>query len=164
MPGTEYNEFPVRVGQIYKVVLAIVLPCLLIVPFIYFLQHARFKEEWFVWVAIVFFLAMLITLSRWLVLISYPKVVISIQETIIDIRFKKQLFFGRKNISLYFSDIISFTSKQLGDDEYFVIKTKNPKRKLQISASSNSEKDLLAFERAMLQIAGKLDAPSLTNN
>ncbi len=164
MPGTVYNEFPARVGQIYKVVLAIILPCLLIVPFIYFLQYVRFKEEWFLWIVIVVFLAMLITLSLWLVLHSYPKALISIQETTIDIRFKKQLFFGRKNISFYFSDIISCTSKQLGDDEYFVIKTKNPNRKLQISASSNNEHDLVAFERAMLQIAGKLDVTTLANN
>ncbi len=164
MPGNVYNEFPARVGQIYKVVLAIALPCLLIVPFIYFLQYARIKEEWSVWVVIIVFLAMLITISLWLVLISYPKVVISIQETTIDIRFKKQLFFSRKKSCIHFSDIISFTNKQLGGDEYFVIKMKNPNRKLQISASSNNEHDLVAFERAMLQIAGKLDVTTLANN
>lgn len=164
MPGIEYNEFPARVGQIYKVVLAIILPCLLIVPFIYFLQHVHFNEEWCLWVVIIVFLSMLITLSLWLVLHSYPKALISIQETTIDIRFKKQLFFGRKNTSLYFSDIISFTNKQLGGDEYFVIKTKNPNRKLQISPSSNNVNDLLAFEQAIHQIAGKLDLSTSANN
>lgn len=164
MPVTKYNEFPARVGQIYKVVLAIILPCFLIVPFIYILQQVRLMEEWHVWVVIVVFLAMLITLTLWRVLHAYPKALISIQETTIDIRFKKKLFFGRKNICIHFSDICSFTNKQLGGDEYLVIKTKNPKRKLQISASSNNEHDLVAFERAMLQITRKLDAPDLANN
>ena len=159
-----HNEFPVRFGRNYKIVLAIVLPCLLIVPFIFILQWYHPKEEWSIWVIIFLFLAMLITLCLWLVLRLYPKAVISIRQDAMAIHFQKQAFYSPANISLYFSDITSFTNRRLGGDEYYVIKTKNPKRKFQLSPLSNSVNDLLAFEQAMLQIAEKIELNAQQDN
>lgn len=156
MPETIHYEFPARVGRNYKVVLAIILPCLLIVPFIYFLQGNRIEAEWNLWAVIIVFLALVITLSLWLALRSFPRAVISLQQNTIKIQFEKRAIFSRNNISINFPDIMSFTSKQLGGDEYFVMKTKGPKRKLQFSPASNNKNDLLAFERGMLQIAERL--------
>lgn len=156
MPETIHYEFPARVGRNYKVVLAIILPCLLIVPFIYFLQCNRIEAEWNLWAVIIVFLALVIALSLWLALRSYPRAVICIQQNTIKIQFKKPAIFSHNNISINFSDIISFTSKLLGGDEYFVMRTKDPKRTLQFSPSSNNENELLAFERGMQQIAEKL--------
>ena len=159
-----HNEFSVRIGRNYKIVLAITLPCLLIVPFIFILQWYHPKEEWSVWVIIFIFLAMLITLCLWLVLRLYPKAIIRFGQDGIEIQFQKQVFYRRANISLNFSDIISFTNRQLGGDEYYVVKTKNPKRKFQLSPVSDSENNLLAFEQAMLQIAEKIELNAQQDN
>ncbi len=151
------NEFNVRIGRNYKIVLAIVLPCLLIVPFIFILRGYGPLEEWSVWVIIFVFLAILMSLCLWLVLHLYPKAAISFRQNGMTIQFQKQVFYRRANISVNFSEIISFTNHQLGGDEYYMVKTKNPKRKFQLSPVSDSVNDLLAFEQAMLQIAEKLE-------
>jgi len=147
------KEFRVRYGRNYKVVLAIVLPCLLIVPFILIMQAFPFLEEWKIWTLIYAFLGCLILFSLWLVMRVYPSTILRIRNNEIDLSFNHRHFFSPTDFSFTVDDIITFHRKELGGDEYFMIETGNPRRKFQISASSNEEEDELSFNEAMYEIS-----------
>ncbi|HAN77278.1 MAG TPA: hypothetical protein DCQ31_05635, partial [Bacteroidales bacterium] len=136
------KQFSVRYGRNYKVVLAIVLPCLLIIPFIFILQRVKNMEEWQLMLIIYGFLGGIIGLALWLVLRTYPPTILGINNHEISLSFKQTGFLSTSNISFSISDIVSLNHYKMEDSEYFLIETQNPKRKFQISAYSNSIEDL----------------------
>ena len=147
------KQFSVRYGRNYKVVLAIVLPSLLIVPFIFLIQGFKSLEEWKVWLIIYGFLGMLISLTLWLTFRVYPSTILSINKNEISLSFERTNFISPSDFSFNISDIISFTRRDIGGDEYFLFKTRNPIRKFQVSSSSKSFEDLVSFDEAMLEIS-----------
>ena len=160
------KTFNVRYGRNYKVVLAIVLPCLLIVPFILLMQYVKFLEEWKVWVIIYIFLGCIISLSLWLVLRVYPSTEFSIRKNEISLSFDHSNFLSPPDFSFLIADITSFTRGEIGEAEYFIFETCNPSRKFQVSASSDKVEDLLSFNEAMVEIGemvneGKLPISNL---
>lgn len=155
------KEFQVRYGRNYKVVLAIVLPCLLIVPFIYILQSFKDMEEWKLMVIIYSFLGGIISLALWLVLRTYPPTILGINNNEISLSFKQTGFLSTSNFSFSISDIVSLNHYEMEDSEYFLIETQNPKRKFQISAYSNSIEDLTSFKEAMFEINELVNKPDV---
>ncbi len=147
------KQFTVRYGRNYKIVLAIVLPCLLIVPFILWMQNQKSNEEWIIWLNIFAFLIAVIFLSLWLVLQTYPRALFSINKNEISLSFERSNFLNPSNFSFNVIDIKSFTLGKIGGDEYYVFETRNPSRKFQISASSRQLEDLLSFNEAMVEIS-----------
>lgn len=147
------KQFPVRYGRNYKVVLAIVLPCLLIVPFIMLLHGYKPLEEWKVWLIVFAFLGLVISLSVWLTLRVYPKTVLSINSNEISLSFDQNNFLSPTDFNFDIADIISFTQHEIKGGEYFLFETQNPIRKFQVSSSSNSVEDLLSFNEAMTEIS-----------
>lgn len=142
-----------RYGQNYKVGLAIVLPSLLLIPFILLIAEFKFIQEWLLWLIIFGFLGFVISLSMWLVFRVYPLTTLIINQNEISLLFKRSGFPGPSNFSFYITDVYSFTQNEIGGREYFIIETQNPFRKFQISSASNSLDDILSFEEAMLQIS-----------
>ena len=153
------NQYPIRYGRNYKVVLAIVLPCLLIIPFIFLMQNEVFKTwaEWEIWAAVFLFLGLLIALCLFLVFRVYPSAVLVINDNVFSIQFERSNWFGPTDFSFRFDEIVSFTSNFIGTDEYFLIKTKNPNHTFQISAASRSYEEIVAFENAMISINERLN-------
>ena len=152
------NEpFPVRYGRNYKVVLAIVLPCLLIIPFILTMQGLKSQAEWKIWLIIFSFLFSIIALSVWLVMRVYPPAYLSINNDVVSLTFDSTRFLSPNDFRFEISEISSFTQHEFGGAEYFIFKTINPRRKFQISASSNALEDLLSFNEAMVEISEKLN-------
>ena len=147
------KQFSVSYGRNYKVVLAIVLPCLLIVPFIFLMQALKFLEEWKIWVIIFSFLGGIIALALWLVFRVYPSAILSINKNEISLSFKQTSFLSPSDFSFCISDIISFTSNETGGDVYFLFKTQKPFRKFQVSSSSNSIEDVISFNEVMVEIS-----------
>lgn len=147
------KQFPVRYGRNYKIVLAIVLPCLLIVPFILWMQNYKSIEEWKIWLIIFTFLGSVISLSLWLVLQTYPRALFSINKNEISLSFERSNFLNPSNFSFNAIDIKSFTLGEIGGDEYYIFETRNPSRKFQVSPSSRQEEDLLSFNEAMVEIS-----------
>ncbi len=146
------KEFPVRYGRTYKVVLAIVLPCLLILPFIYLMLEFKSLEEWKVWVIIYVFLGAIIGLSIWLALRLYPKALFCISRDEISLVFNRDNLLAPSDFSFKVAEIIKFKQGTIGDDEYYIFTTQNPSRKFQISASSYKVEDMLDFYEAMAEI------------
>ena len=147
------KEFPVRYGRNYKVVLAIILPCLLIVPFIFLMQKFKSMEEWEVWVVIYTFLGAIIGLSVWLVLRIYPKTIFCIRYNEISLVFDHTNLFSPKDFTFNVEDITAFTEGTIRTDSYYIFETQNPSRKFQVSAISYKVEDMLDFNEAMVEIS-----------
>ena len=151
------KQVNIRYGRNYKVVLAIVLPCLLIWPFILLMQQFKSLEEWQVWVIIYAFLGVIISLTLWLVLNVYPKATLSFYRDEISLTFKPGIFPGPSGFSFFLPDIISLTLHQIGGDGYYVFETRNPKRKFQVSPVSRSLEELTSFNEMMEEIREKIN-------
>lgn len=154
------KKFNVRYGRNYKVVLAIVLPNLLIAPFIWLMLGYQSLEEWKLWLIIFIFLGCLISFSIWLALRVYPPTVFKISKKEISLSFAPGNFLSPKDFSFNVSQITSFNSKEIRGDEYFIFETHNPYRKFQISQSSYKVEDFLSFNEAMVEISEQVKAAS----
>lgn len=153
------HEYPLRYGRNYKVVLAIILPCLLIIPFVFLMQNEvlKFLAEWQIWTIVFLFLGLLIALCLLLVLSVYPAAVLVISGDELSIQFERRYWFSPANFSFKFDEIVSFTSNFIGTDEYFIIKTKNPSRTFQISVISRSIEDIDSFGKVTMLINAHLN-------
>lgn len=150
------ETFPVRYGRNYKVVMAIVLPCLLIWPFIEALQVIKPMEEWLLWVSIFGFLIIIGAFSVWIATRVYPEATLSINNDQVSLRFNPSRFPGPTDFTFTINDITFFTRGSVGTDEYYTITTRNPRRKFQLSASTNKVEDMLLFNQAMVEISEKV--------
>lgn len=155
------KQLPVRYGRSYKVILAIVLPSLLILPFIFWMQGYKSLEEWKVWLIVFTFLGIIISLSVWLALRIYPPTILRINKNEISLLFDPGNFLRPSDFSFKISDIVSITRHQMGEDEYFLFETRNPLRKFQVSSSSKSVEGLLIFNEAMFEISEMVKELSL---
>lgn len=149
------QRFNIRYGSNIKIVLAIVLPCLLIVPFVFLMQYFKPMEEWLVWLIVFAFLIAVALLSVLMAVRLYPKALLSINEQEISLTFESGMFLTPKDFSFIPSDICSFTRHELRGDEYYRFRTQNPTRRFQVSSLSYSIEDLSLFSEAMAEV-GKL--------
>jgi hypothetical protein len=143
------KQLSVRYGRNYLVVLAIVCPSLLIIPFIFILTLFPHLAEWQIWVTIFTFIASIIALSFWLIFNIYPIAVLNIRNAEISLTFKRSRLFGPASFSFYSSDIKQIKEYTMGSANYIIVETANPSRKFQISASSYKPEDILEFESAL---------------
>jgi hypothetical protein len=146
------KQFSVRYGRNYLIVLAIVCPSLLIIPFIFIMTLFPDLAEWQIWVTIFTFIASIIALSFWLVFNIYPIAVINIRNAEISLTFKRSRLFGPASFSFYSYDILQIKEHTIGSATYFMVETTNPSRKFQISAKSYSLEDSLEFESALFAL------------
>lgn len=147
------KDFPVRYGRIYKVVLALVMPSLLIVPFIFLMIRFKELDEWKVWFTIYTFLGAIIGLSIWLALRLYPKALFCISHQEISLVFNRDNLFAPSDFTFNITDISAFKEGIIGTDSYYIFETKNPNRKFQVSAISYKVEDMLDFNEAMADIS-----------
>lgn len=152
MPQT----FPVRYGRNYKVILSIVLPCLLIAPFIYAMKQIQPMEEWLLWVSIFGFLGIIGAFSVWLATRVYPEATLTINNNQVSLKFNASNFLAPSDFSFNIHDITFFTRGSIRGDEYYIITTQKPRRKFQLSASTYKVEDLLLFNQAMAEISEKV--------
>lgn len=150
------QTFPVRYGRNYKVVMAIVLPCLLIAPFIYAMKLIQPMEEWLLWISIFGFLGIIGAFSVWIATRVYPEATLSIHNNQVSLRFNASGFLSPTDFTFTTDDIIFFTRGTIGTDEYYIITTRNPRRKFQLSASTYKLEDMLLFNQAMVEISEKV--------
>lgn len=152
------KQYTIRYGHNYKVLLAIVLPSLLIIPFILLVQFLPEMEEWKIWLIIFAFLSALISLTLWLVMRIYPTTLLTIDSDKISLSFKNINFLSPADFSFNIADITSMTSGEIGGDEYFIFEVRNPDCKFQVSPASNEIDDFLSFNEAMVEISEKVNS------
>jgi len=151
------KKIPVLYGRNYKVVLAIVLPSLLIAPFIWGMQFLQPMNDLQLYLIIFAFLGCIISFSVWLAMRVYPPTLLNISNDEISLSFDPSNFLSPSDFSFKIADITSFTKHDLRGDEYFVFETKNPNRKFQLSAPSYKVEDLVFFSSAMAEISEYLN-------
>ncbi|MBC7915983.1 MAG: hypothetical protein H7Y07_17875 [Pyrinomonadaceae bacterium] len=158
-----FNQYQVRYGRNYKVVLAIVLPSLLIVPFILVLRMYPSLEEWKVWTIIITFLGAISFLSVWLAIRVYPPTILGINGDTISFSFKRADFLSPSDFSFKVADITSITPREIRGDQYYIFEISNPSRKFQVSSASYDWEDSLSFEEAMAEIGEMVKVRDLNN-
>jgi hypothetical protein len=136
--------------------MAIVLPCLLIWPFVEAMQLIKPLEEWLVWVSIFGFLGIIGAFSVWMATRVYPEATLSINNDEVSLRFNPSRFLSPTDFTFTIDDITFFTRSSIGSDDYYIITTRNPRRKFQLSASTYKLEDMLLFNKAMAEISGKV--------
>ncbi len=150
------KSFTVRYGRNYKVIMAIVLPCLLIWPFIEAMQLIEPLEEWLLWLSIFVFLGIISGFSVWLAMRVYPPAFMSIDKDRISLKFNPSNFISPSDFTFTIAEITYFTRGEIRGDEYYIIETQKPRRKFQLSQSTFSVEDMLLFNEAMLEISEKV--------
>ncbi len=151
------NSYQVRYGHTYKVALAIILPSLLIGPFILGLTYVKPLEEWVLGLSITLFLAMILYSSYWIVMQVYPIAIIGITTNEIRLTFKTKSFLAPSDFSFYLDDLVSFKNAEMKGVEYYKFSIRNPTRNFQISSASNDVADFLSFYEAMSSINEKVN-------
>jgi hypothetical protein len=146
----------VRYGRNYQIILGIVLPCLLIIPFIFVMQAFKTLDEWKVWTIIFLFLGAIASLCLCIVLSAYPPAILSVENKIISLSFERKTLFGRSDFTFNVADITSLNRKEIGTTEYVVFTIKHPVKKFQVSPRSYDWDDDLKFSTAMDEIANML--------
>jgi hypothetical protein len=147
------KQFYVRYGSTHIVILAIILPCLSIVPFVLVMQLFKPLPEWLVFFIILAFLGGLVLLVLWLVKSVYPKAILTLNEKKISLRFKQGNFLSPADFSFCPADVTSLKIGDLRGDDYMRFKLKNPVRKFQLTAGAYGIEEYLAFNEAMVEIS-----------
>jgi len=152
------KQFPVRYGRNYKVVLAIVLPGLLTIPFILWMQKYPNLAEWEIWLFIISFLGVIISTSLWLSMRVYPPCIFSINNQVVSLSFSRRNLLSPSDFSFNVADITSFTRGEIRGDEYFVFEIQQPACKFQVSAYAYTVESKLSFNEAMVEISELVNA------
>lgn len=152
------SQHAVRYGRNYRIILAIVLPCLGIAPFIWIAQYIKLPEEWQEYVLIYAFLGLLITIVFWLIKNVYPKATLIIGDNYFSVNFVKKGLFKHRDFSVNLDDVIRFNTGDMAGDDYIRFKTKNPNRTFQLTARTHSEEHNNEFQTAMWKLSDKLES------
>ena len=156
------NQFYVRYGNNHSVILAIVLPCLSIAPFIWLMQLFKDLEEWLVLFIIFAFLGALILFVLWLVKRVSPQAILSFNKNEISLQFKQGNYLSPTDFCFSTANVTSFITGDLRGDDYMRFKLKNPVRKFQLSAGAYGVEEYLAFNEAMVEISEMVNAANET--
>lgn len=146
------KQYQVRYGQAYKIVIAAVLPSLSLVPFIWLMRFFASSNEWMQYLTIFAFLAAFILFTVWLVLIIYPKAILSVDEKEIKLHFTENTFLKPDDFNVRIGDITYVTPYKIAGNDFIVFKIKNPSRKFQLSAISYNTEEYVGFNTAMNKI------------
>jgi hypothetical protein len=146
------KQYTVRYGRVYKIVIAMVLPSLSIVPFIWLMRLYAPASELDQYLIIFSFLAVLILFSIWVVLRIYPKATLYIDKKEITLCFNGPGFLKPDDFSVPIHDITYLSPANIVGNDYIVFKTKNPSRKFQLSAPSYKLQEYQEFNIAMNEI------------
>ena len=152
------KQISMRYGRNYKLVLATVVPCLLILPFIFFMQQLKGLSDWQLWILIFVFLGLLFLFTLWLVLRVYPPTVLEINLDRISLTFLQYNFLSPQSFSFHIADIVDFTLFGENENAFVLFKTKNPSRTFQLSPATKEITDVNEFDLAMQEITEKLNA------
>ena len=157
------KQFTVRYGRNYKIVFAIVLPGITVWPFIEAMHQLMPLAEWMQWVSIFGFLGFIILFSVWLAMRVYPPAQLGVNEHQISLKFDPANFLSPTDFTVPIDNITAFTCDEIKGDEYFIIETRNPRRKFQVSASSYTVEDNLLFNEAMVEISERVRGVSVAS-
>ncbi|MCW5908599.1 MAG: hypothetical protein KIS94_12125 [Chitinophagales bacterium] len=152
------QQFPVRYGQIWKVVVAMVAPPLVTVaPFVQAMRQLPSLPEWAVYAVIFAFLGLLFSFTLWLVLSIYPKALLQIGDDEIYLIFDASNWLHPRDFSIKMNNITYMSAQDAVVTDSVQLKAKNPYRRFRLSARSYNADDYAAFNEAVELLRGKIN-------
>lgn len=147
------QEFTLRFSRTYPIILAIVLPCLLIVPFI-FLMATYFPDlsEGAALTVIFTFMGVMLGIVFLLIKLSIPKVKVTVYADSLQFRFISSSPFGPGDFRLRLADIKAGFVHDGEGGPYISLRCRTRPRRFNLSAVSSKEKDQEHF----VEFAGRL--------
>ncbi len=161
MPPSEHPPdkqiFRVRLAQAWKVVLAIVLPSLLILPGIFLLAKIRGLPESVVFGAITVMVFGLCGASIWLVFRSIARVDYSIEGMQHRVDVVRPNFLTVGSFDFATEEVTGFQVGRSNERLYFTLMLRGYPGKFSINAASDRPEDVAEFEELMRLVAARLD-------
>ena len=149
--------FRVRLAQAWKVVFALVLPSLLVVPGIWGLAQFRGLSEAMVGVAITVMVLAVCGASVWLVFRAIPHVDYSVEGERHQVEVLRPNFLSVRSFSFGIGEVTGFEVGQAEGKLYFTLTVRGYPGKFSINADSNREGDVEKFRELLLLVAERLD-------
>ncbi|MBM3178271.1 MAG: hypothetical protein FJZ78_09715 [Bacteroidetes bacterium] len=136
----------VRAGKLKFLFPAMVLPSLLVVPFIFILRMIKPEDEWLVWVVIFSFLGALVAMVILLASRVYSPAEVIIKEKTIEVKFMSPGNWVMRDVTFPISDLKSVVERPVGDYKFLDVSVRISQLRFQIGPAKNKIEDLLAFE------------------
>ncbi|MFM7195620.1 MAG: hypothetical protein ACKOYP_12690 [Bacteroidota bacterium] len=121
------KRLTVRYGRNHHVLLAIVMPPLLIAPFIFALRYFGPWPEWLVWILVSGFSIGVMGSVVWLAKRVYPQASVDIEGGSFTVTFEKSGFPGPSGFSFERTDIKTARRKTIAGIPYYVFTLHNGK-------------------------------------
>ena len=152
------RSLTVRFGRNHHVVLAIVMPPLLIAPFIIVLRYFGPWPEWLLWTVISMFSIAVMASSVWLAMRVYPQATITFLGDRRQVEFETKGFPGPRDFTFGLSDIRSVKRRTIMGVPYHVFTLRNG-RVFQLSPVVAGSEDLHElFDEEMKMLTNGLSA------
>jgi hypothetical protein len=151
-------QLKVRYGRNHQVIIALILPCLLIAPFILLQKHFAPDAGTTGFITVLLFSASMIGLSVWLSLRVYPQALFTVDGTQCRLTFSKEKILQPADRVFQWSEINTFTRQTIGGMPYYMVELRPPGGKFQISPAKNTWEDLRRFELTMKRLARQIAA------
>jgi hypothetical protein len=154
------ETYTVRFPNFNKIVWAIILPPLLIWPFIeLMIKYAPNLNEWESYLIIFAFLGLIILVVLYLAIRqSSPIVNVSIENGILQFHFPYRNLWGTSSFEIKVEEIQNFSIEESWPDYYFTIKCSRAPYRFNISADSRSVESAKQFGKLIVLVAEEVDA------
>ena len=160
MPPSDHppdrKTFRVRLVQGWKVVLAMVLPPLLILPCIYLLARIRGLSEPVVFGAVSVMVLSLCGAAIWLVFRCISLVDYSVEGEQHRVEVMRPIFLSVRSFGFGIAEVTGFQIFQSKGRLYFTVMMRGYPGKFSINAASDREEDAAQFRELMLLVAERL--------
>lgn len=151
------KTFRVRVAQAWKVVLALVLPPLLILPGIWLLAQFRGLPESVVAGVITVMVVSVCGAAIWLVFRSIPHVDYSVEGERHQVEVLRPTLLSVRSFDFGIGEVTGFRVGESKGRLYFTLTMSGYPGKFSINADSDREKDVEQFRELLLLVAERLD-------
>ncbi len=162
MPPSDHppdkKNYRVRLVQGWKVVLAMVLPPLLILPCIYLLAQIHGLSEPILFGVIAVMVLSLCGAAIWLVFRCISLVDYSIGEDLHGVEVVRPTLLSVRSFDFRIAEVTGFQICQSKGRLYFTVMTPGYPGKFSINAASDREEDVAQFEELMAFVAARVNA------
>ncbi|HLP50785.1 MAG TPA: hypothetical protein VK154_07870 [Chitinophagales bacterium] len=152
------REYKLRMVQKGKVVVAIVLPAVLILPLVYVTTKYPAMPAWLLISLIVAAMGAMIALVLWLIKRVAPKVLVRVSKEGLQVEFIIKGFLMPANFAINWNQLTNFWYDEYEGAWFMSFETNTRPAAFQLSPVSNNEGDVEIFAEALDDVIRRVDS------
>lgn len=152
------QEYKLRMVQKGKVVVAIVLPAVLILPLVYVTTKYPAMPAWLLISLIVAAMAAMITLVLWLIKRVAPKVLVRVSKEGLQVEFITKGYLMPADFTISWNQLTNFWYDEYDGAWFMSFETNTRPTAFQLSPVSNNEGDVEVFAEALDDVIRRVDS------